>query len=45
MFLNFSPHMAKKIMKAVKDNKVDEVERLLTRRSASPNECDGDVCY
>ena len=31
-------------MKAVEDNKVDEVEALL-KSGASPDACDSDVCY
>ena len=31
-------------MKAVKDNKVDEVEALL-KSGASPDACDSIVCY
>ena len=31
-------------MKAVKDNKVDEVEALL-KSGASPDACDSNVCY
>ena len=31
-------------MRAVKNNKVDEVEALL-KSGASPDTCDSDVCY
>ena len=31
-------------MRAVQNNKVDEVEALL-KSGASPNACDSDVCY
>ena len=37
-------HMDKILVKAVKDNKVDEVEALL-KTGASPDACDYLVCY
>ena len=36
--------MDSRLVGAVKDNKVDEVEALL-KSGASPNACESDVCY
>ena len=36
--------MGNRLVKAVEDNKVDEVEALL-KSGASPNACNSDVCY
>ena len=36
--------MDSRLVAAVEDNKVDEVEALL-KSGASPNACDSDVCY
>ena len=35
--------MGNRLVKAVEDNKVDEVEALL-KSGASPDACDSDVC-